>query len=174
VLNGDPAALPQKDSPQFSVHMCCGQMAGRIKMSLSRDGGRSRPKRHCARLGPSSSPKGGGAPQFSAHICCDQMAGWIKMLLRSEVGLSPSDVVLDGDPALPPQTGAEPPIFGPCLLWPNGWMDQNATWYGSRPQLRPHCVRRGLAPPLAAKGAQQPASFWPISIVATVAHLSYC
>ena len=25
-----------------------------------------------------------------------------------------------------------------------------------------------------AKGAQQPSSFWPMSIVATVAHLSYC
>jgi len=21
------------------------------------------------------------------------------------------------------------PIFGLCLLWPNGWMDQDATWY---------------------------------------------
>jgi len=21
-------------------------------------------------------------------------------------------------------------IFGPCLLWPNVWMDQDATWYG--------------------------------------------
>jgi len=27
--------------------------------------------------------------------------------------------------------GAQPPpILGPCLLWPNGWMDQDATWYG--------------------------------------------
>jgi len=29
------------------------------------------------------------------------------------------------------------------------------------------------APP-SAKGAQQAPSFWPMSIVATVAHLSYC
>jgi len=21
------------------------------------------------------------------------------------------------------------PVFGPCLLWPDGWMDQDATWY---------------------------------------------
>jgi len=27
-----------------------------------------------------------------------------------------------------------PPIFGPCLLWPNGWMDQDDTWHGGRPQ----------------------------------------
>jgi len=32
------------------------------------------------------------------------------------------------------------PIFGPCLLWPNGWMDEDATWYGSRPRPRPHCI----------------------------------
>jgi len=24
------------------------------------------------------------------------------------------------------------PIFGLRLLWPNGWMDQDATWYGGR------------------------------------------
>ena len=23
---------------------------------------------------------------------------------------------------LPSPKGAQPPIFGPCLLWPNGWM----------------------------------------------------
>ena len=23
-----------------------------------------------------------------------------------------------------------PPIFGQCLLWSNGWMDQDPTWYG--------------------------------------------
>jgi len=23
-----------------------------------------------------------------------------------------------------------PPAFGPCLLWPNDWMDQDATWNG--------------------------------------------
>jgi len=27
------------------------------------------------------------------------------------------------------------------LLWPNGWMDQDATWKRGRPQPRPHCVR---------------------------------
>jgi len=36
-----------------------------------------------------------------------------------------------------------PEIFGPRLLWPNGWMDQYATWYGGRPRPRPHCVRWG-------------------------------
>jgi len=56
------------------------------------------------------------------------MAGWIKMPLGREVGLSLSDIVLDGDPAPLSESGQSPPIFRPCLLWPNGWMDQDATW----------------------------------------------
>ena len=54
---------------------------------------------------------------------CQQTAGWIKMALGMEEGLSPGDFVLDGDPASPPLKGHSPPIFGQCLLWPNGWMD---------------------------------------------------
>jgi len=39
--------------------------------------------------------------------------------------------------------GTEPPIFGPSLLWPNGWMHQDATWYGGWPQPRRLCIRWG-------------------------------
>ena len=55
------------------------------------------------------------------------------MPLGTEVNLGLGDIVLDGDPAPPSQKGgrAPPPIFGPCLLWPNGWMDEDPTWYGS-------------------------------------------
>jgi len=73
------------------------------------------------------------------------------MPLGKEVGLGPGHIVLDGDPAPPPQKGgtAQPhPIFGPCLLWPNGWMDQDATWYG-------HIVLHGN-PVLPKKGTQTP------------------
>jgi len=42
-----------------------------------------------------------------------------------------------------PKKGSEPPIFGPCLLRPNGWTDQDATLYGDRPRPRPHCARWG-------------------------------
>jgi len=91
----------------------------------------------CVTWGPSPSPqKDGGAPKFSAHVYFGQTAGWIKMVLGMEVGLIPGDlVVLDGDPA-PPQKGgrATSPIFGPFLLWRNGWMRHDATWYGARPQ----------------------------------------
>jgi len=72
-------------------------------------------------------PKVSRVPQFLARVYCGWMAGWIKMPLSREVGLIPSDIVLDGDQAPPPQKGAELPIFGPCLLWPTGWMDEDAT-----------------------------------------------
>ena len=36
-------------------------------------------------------------------------------------------------------------IRGPCLLGPNGWMDQDAIWYGGKPRPRPHCVRWGCS-----------------------------
>jgi len=96
-------------------------------------------------------------PQFSAHVYCGQTAGWIKMTLGTEVRLGPGHIVLDEDPAFPPQKGggAPDPIFGPCLLWTNGWMDQYATWYRGRPRRRQHCVRWGPSSP-SPKGAQAP------------------
>jgi len=47
------------------------------------------------------------------------------MLFGTEVGLSQRNFVLCmiGTQLPPPPKGAQPPIFGPCLLWPNGWMD---------------------------------------------------
>jgi len=57
-------------------------------------------------------------------------------------------------------------VFGPCLLWPDGWMDQDAIWYGGRPRRRPHCVRRGPSSPPKRVTAAPSRCFWPISIVA--------
>jgi len=69
VLDGDPALPPPKgQSPQFSAHICCGQMAGCIKLPL------------CTEMGLGSgdfvldgdpappSKKGVGAPKFLAHV----------------------------------------------------------------------------------------------------------
>jgi len=90
-------------------------------------------------------------------LYCSQTVGWIKMKLGTRVGLGPGHIVLDGDLAPLPKKGAQPQIFGSCLLWPNGWMDQDARWYGGRPRLRRRCVRWGpsftterstVAPPL--------------------------
>jgi len=52
------------------------------------------------------------------------MAAWINMPLVMELGLSPGDFVLDGDPALPsPKRVTVPPIFAPYPLRPNGFID---------------------------------------------------
>jgi len=47
------------------------------------------------------------------------------MPLGMEVGFGPGYIVFM-ETQLPPK-GANLRIFGPCLLWPNGWMDQDAT-----------------------------------------------
>jgi len=94
-------------------------------------------------------PKRGEAPpQFLTHVYCGQTAGWIKMALGVEVGLGPGHIVLDGDPGpVPKKCGRAPTMFDPSLLWPNGWMHQDATWYGDRPQPRRLCVRWGPRSP---------------------------
>jgi len=33
------------------------------------------------------------------------------------------------------------------VLWPNDWIDQDATWYGGRPRPGRHCVRWGPSSP---------------------------
>jgi len=63
-----------------------------------------------------------------------------------EIGLSPGDFVRVRWGSSPlRKKGAEPPIFGPCLLWSNGWMDQGAAWYGGKPRPRRRYVRWGLS-----------------------------
>jgi len=46
-----------------------------------------------------------------------------------------------GDPAPPKKGHSTPPIFSPYLLWPNVWMDEDATWYGGKPRPRRHCAK---------------------------------
>jgi len=72
---------------------------------------------------PASLPKkrGRAPPPIFGPFCCGQTTGCIKLPI--------GDCVLDGDPAPSPKV-AEPPVFVPRLLWPNGCMDQDATWYG--------------------------------------------
>ena len=87
--------------------------------------------------------KGRNPTQFSAHVYCGQTAAWVKMPLGTEIGFL-RDIVSMWT-RLPAEKKAHPPhpIFGPCLLWPNGWMDEDAAWYGSRPRPRAHFTRRG-------------------------------
>ena len=117
----------------------CGQTGEWIKMKLRMEVGLG-----CGHVmldgDPATPAPKGHSPQFSAHVCCGQTAGWIKMPLGTKVGLGPRHIVFDGDPASL-QKGQTPTILGRCLLWPNGWMDEDAIWYGGKPQPRPYCVR---------------------------------
>jgi len=70
------------------------------------------------------------------------------MPLGMELGLSPGDSEKGG--------GALSPIFSKFLLCPNGWMHQDATWCGGRPQ--PRGLRKRGRSPLP--------NFRPMSIVA--------
>jgi len=82
------------------------------------------------------------------------------MPLGMELGLSPGDCVRWSHSPLPKRGRAPSQIFGPCLLWPNGWMDQDGTWHGGGPCSRPHCARWGTSSPPPKRG-QSPPIFGP-------------
>ena len=105
--------------PQFSAHICCGQVVAWIKMSLGMEVG----------LGPGDFvlegdpalpfPKKGAEPppQFSAHVHCGQTAGCIKTPLGMEVGLSPRDFCVRWGPSPLPKKRVEPfPNFQPMSI----------------------------------------------------------
>jgi len=68
VLDGDPALLPQKGNniPPILAHVCCGQMAGWIKMPLGVEVGLS-PGHIVLDVDPAIPQKGHSA-QFSVHV----------------------------------------------------------------------------------------------------------
>ena len=116
VLDGDPPPPTKKGAQplNFSAHVCCDQMAGWTKMLHDTEVGLSAGD-FVLDGDPAPPRKKGTAPtQFSADVYCGQMAAQIKMPLGTEVNLYTGDVVLDG---VTPLIGAQPPVFGPCLLW---------------------------------------------------------
>ena len=88
------------------------------------------------------------------------------MPLGTEVNLGLGDVVLDGVAAPPKRCTT--PSFRFMSIVANGWMDEDATWYGSIDLSPGHIVLD------EDQQHNSPASFRHMSIVATVAHLSYC
>ena len=111
-----PSSFPPKGggapSPIFGPFLFWPN--GSMHQNATWYGARPRHRRLCVKWGPRSHlPKGGwgGSPQFSAHVYCGQTAGWIKLVLAMEVGLSPDDFVLDGDPAPFPKRGRSPLQF---------------------------------------------------------------
>jgi len=102
---------------------------------------------------------------------CGQTAGWIKMPLGMQANLSPGDAVTSGRNSPLKTAQPQPPVFGSCLLWANGWMDKDATWY--RLDLGPGYVvldgvpaphESGTAAPLFSANVYCGHSY----------HLSYC
>ena len=171
VLDGDPVPFPKKGaelpSPIFGPFLLWPK--GWMHQDATWYGGcRPQPRGFCVTWRPSPPPQQGAeTPKFSAHDYCGQTAGWFKMPLGTKVGLSPGDSVLDRDPATPHKRGGAPsPIIGPFVLWPNGWMHKDATWYGGRPQPRRLCVRWGPHSPAPKRGWSPPKNLWPMFIVA--------
>jgi len=83
------------------------------------------------------------------------------MPLGMEVGLGPGHIVLDGNPARPPQKGGTAPNFRPMLV-AKRLDDQDATWYEAA--HAGHIVLHGDPAPPPKQGTYP--NFRPMSIVA--------
>ena len=113
-------------SPQFLAHVCCGQTAGWVKIPLSAEVG----------LGPGDIVLDGdpAPPRKRGHSSPPPLLGLCivaKRLDESWYGSSPrprSNCVRWGSSFLRRRKWHNTPNFGPCLLWPNGWMDQDSSW----------------------------------------------
>ena len=81
----------------------------------------------------------------------------------SRVCADNNDRFWSGGPGQAPQAFGLGPCFmlqlwRPCPLLPNGCTDQDSTWYGGWPRLRPQCAWYGPSSP-PRTGAQQPPNF---------------
>ena len=116
MLDGDTAPHGKRAQQPPVFDPCLLRTNGWMHQDATWYEGRPRPRRHCVRWEPSSlslSERSSAAPHSSAHIYCGQTAAWIKMPLGMEVGLGPGHIVLDGDPASPPQKAGTAPQFRP-------------------------------------------------------------
>jgi len=120
VLDGDPAP-PRKGAQHSPLFGPCLLPNGWMHHDSAWYGGRPRPRRHCVRWGRSPSHgKGHSSPHFSSHVYCGQTAECIRIALGTEVDLGQGDIVLDGTQLPRLKRAQQLPLFGPCLLWPNG------------------------------------------------------
>ena len=104
-----PTSPPQRGTalPQFSAHICCGKMAGWIKVPLGMEVGFG--PGDCVRWGPSSPKKGHSHPHFRPmSIVAKRLYASGYHLVRRKASASLGDIVLDGDSA-PPRKGAQQP-----------------------------------------------------------------
>jgi len=109
VLDGDPTAPPQEKGGHnlpFSVHVCCGQTAGWIKMPLVTKVGLG-PGYIVLHGDPASLRKWLGASVFGPCLLWPNGGMDKDGTLHGglEVGLGPGHNMLDGDPATLPKRG---------------------------------------------------------------------
>ena len=84
----------------------------------------------------------------------------------------PKEIVLDGDPAPLPKRGWSPQFSAHVYFGQTaGWMKVPLSM---EVDLSPGHIVLDRDSALIREGGQQPPLFWPMSVVATVAHLSYC
>jgi len=85
--------------------------------------------------------------------------GWMNLVkFGTAVSVGPGHIVLGGDSCSTPKRGhSSPPLFGPCLSWPNGeWVKMPL---GMEVGLGPGDIVLDEDPTAAPKGAQQPPLF---------------
>jgi len=106
-------------------------------------------------------PKGAQPPNLRPmSVVAKQLDGSRCHLLGRSVSAQ-ATLCYTGTQLLSKKGTQQPPLFGPCLLWRNGSMDQDATWYGGGPwplgsghtvldgtQLAP--IQRGTDPQFSA------------------------
>ena len=162
VLGGDPAALPKGAAPPdfrpISV-VAKSLDASRCHLVWREASAQAT----LCKMGTQPLPKRGRSPLPNF---------WPMSIVAKRLDGSRWHIVLDGDPAPLPPKGGRAPIFSPLLLWRNGWMHQDATWYGGKPEPWRLCVRWGPSP-LPQKG-RSPPNIRLTSIVAKLLHGSRC
>ena len=128
VLHGDPAPLPQNNGhiPQFSAHISCDQMAVCIRIPLGMEVGLSLGDIVLDGDPAPPSQKGTALPIFGQCPLWPQTAGWTKYATWHGGRPRPRRFCVRWGPSFPRKRAQSHPIFGPYLLWPNGWMDQHA------------------------------------------------
>jgi len=99
------------------------------------------------------------------------MAAWIKMSLGMEVGLSPGNFVLDGDPQPPPQKGGRAPPQKKNKFLAHVYCGQTAGWMnlvlGTEVGLSTgDVVLDGDPAPPSPKGGTEPPNLRPMFIAA--------
>ena len=170
---GTRSPSPIATQPPIFGHVYCGQTAAWIKMRLGMEVGLG--PGHAvldADPAPPSAEKGVQYLKIFGPVYSSQTAAWINMPLGMEVTRPKRQCVRWG-PSSPPQNA---PNFRSVLMWPNGCVDQDATWYDDRPRPGQHCVRCGprFTPPPPPPRGTPPTTNRPMSVVAKRLDESRC